>query len=161
MTLSFVVVCLIGIVVSSAVGTQVGKVAVTITLGPTEQFPRVVKIREGECVLWRNTGKGVHVVQQTDNEFDSGFLNPGDEFKRCFEVAGVVQYQDGIAPRQQSIIVVGPFNVTFTSSNEAHINNNNITREDLFFFFFLIIFFSLFSLSLNNFFNVFFFLSLR
>jgi len=143
MTLSFVVVCLIGIVVSSAVGAQVGKVAVTITLGPTEQFPRVVKIREGECVLWRNTGKGVHVVQQTDNEFDSGFLNPGDEFKRCFEVAGVVQYQDGIAPRQQSIIVVGPFKC-YVTHIEREPSPTRDTREDFFFRSFFSFFFFFF-----------------
>lgn len=80
---------------------------IQVSFGPTEQFPPVLRLAVGDCVEWTNSGKGVHVVQAADGEFDSGYLKPGEKFSHCFHVEGITTYHDGIRPQAKSLVVVG------------------------------------------------------
>ncbi len=67
--------------------------------------PATVTIEEGEAVRWRNDGAVPHTVT-IEGQFDSGFVDPGEDFIRVFEEAGVYDYICTIHPEMVGSIKV-------------------------------------------------------
>ncbi len=54
--------------------------------------PTTITINVGDTVTWRNTDDVPRTSTQDDGVWDSGNLNPGDEFSFTFEEAGTYSY---------------------------------------------------------------------
>jgi plastocyanin len=54
--------------------------------------PQIVRIDVGASVEWSNAGKAAHTVTADDGSWESGDLQPGDEFDQTFDRAGIYPY---------------------------------------------------------------------
>jgi plastocyanin len=54
--------------------------------------PDRLEIRPGEVVEWKNEGEQPHSVTSDDGEFDSGSLQPGQEFELRLDIPGTYRY---------------------------------------------------------------------
>jgi plastocyanin len=54
--------------------------------------PQIVRVAVGETVEWSNDGRTAHTVTADDGSWDSGNLDPGQEWDRTFDRAGVFTY---------------------------------------------------------------------
>jgi plastocyanin len=52
----------------------------------------VLRVPVGTPVEWQNRGRNPHTVTADDGSFDSGDLQPGDEFSHAFATPGVYRY---------------------------------------------------------------------
>lgn len=52
----------------------------------------VLKIKQGHTVIWTNLGELEHSVTSTTQEFDSGYLKPGQTFSLQFNNRGIYYY---------------------------------------------------------------------
>jgi plastocyanin len=68
--------------------------------------PDTLEVSVGTTVTWTNAGQATHTVTADDGTFDSGELNPGDDFSFTFDEAGEFTYHCDIHPRMQGTIVV-------------------------------------------------------
>ena len=58
-------------------------------------------------MTWTNTGSRPHTVTADDGSFDSGRLDPGEQFSQTFDQPGTFTYHCGFHPEMQGSIVVG------------------------------------------------------
>ena len=49
-------------------------------------------IKQGDVVVWSNVGEIDHTVTGVNNEFNSGYMKPGDRFSVKFSEKGVFNY---------------------------------------------------------------------
>ena len=54
--------------------------------------PAEITVETGTTVIWTNNGAQDHTVTDDDGAFDSGTMEPGDEFKFTFKEPGVFHY---------------------------------------------------------------------
>lgn len=53
---------------------------------------QILNIKEGEVVVWTNVGAVEHTVTEVNNEFNSGYMKPGDSFSIKFHQKGTFDY---------------------------------------------------------------------
>src|SRR5215208_4571894 len=68
--------------------------------------PGTVSVPAGATVTWTNTGSRPHTVTADDGSFDSGRLDPGEQFSQTFDQPGTFTYHCGFHPEMQGSIVV-------------------------------------------------------
>jgi plastocyanin len=68
--------------------------------------PGTVTVAVGSTVTWTNTGSRPHTVTADDGSFDSGRLDPGEQFSQVFDQPGTFSYFCGFHPDMQGSIVV-------------------------------------------------------
>jgi plastocyanin len=54
--------------------------------------PEIRRVAVGETVEWKNVGRNVHTVTATDGSFDSGLLQPGQEYSHTYDKPGVYPF---------------------------------------------------------------------
>ena len=54
--------------------------------------PQPITVPPGTTIVWTNTGKAPHSVTADDNSWDSGRINPGQQFSRTFDTPGTYGY---------------------------------------------------------------------
>src|SRR5215212_5355794 len=69
--------------------------------------PGTLSVPAGATVTWTNTGSRPHTVTADDGSFDSGRLDPGEQFSQTFDQPGTFAYHCGFHPEMQGSIVVG------------------------------------------------------
>lgn len=71
--------------------------------------PENVTVEVGTTIKWTNTDDLPHTVTKESGageDFDSGVLEPGDEYERTFEEAGKIDYVCTIHPGQEGSVTV-------------------------------------------------------
>src|SRR5215213_825614 len=68
--------------------------------------PGTITVPVGATVTWTNTGSRSHTVTADDGSFDSGRLDPGEQFSQTFDKPGTFTYHCGVHPEMQGSIVV-------------------------------------------------------
>jgi plastocyanin len=68
--------------------------------------PAMVMIEPGTTVTWTNTGDRPHTVTADDGSFDSGRLDPGEQFSFTFTEPGTFTYVCGFHPEMQGSVMV-------------------------------------------------------
>jgi plastocyanin len=68
--------------------------------------PGTLTVPAGTTVTWTNAGSRPHTVTADDGSFDSGRLDPGEQFSQTFEQPGTITYHCGFHPEMQGTIVV-------------------------------------------------------
>ena len=68
--------------------------------------PATLTVPVGATVTWTNTGNRRHTVTADDGSFDSGRLDPGEQFSQTFDQPGTFTYLCGFHPEMTGTIVV-------------------------------------------------------
>jgi plastocyanin len=68
--------------------------------------PATVSVPAGATVVWTNNGSRPHTVTADDGSFDSGRLDPGEQFSQTFDQPGTFTYHCGFHPEMLGAIVV-------------------------------------------------------
>jgi plastocyanin len=68
--------------------------------------PGTVSVPAGATVTWTNNGSRPHTVTADDGSFDSGRLDPGEQFSQTFDQPGTFAYHCGFHPEMQGAVVV-------------------------------------------------------
>ncbi len=68
--------------------------------------PAMVMIEAGDTVTWTNTGNRPHTITADDGSFDSGRLDPGEQFSFTFNEPGTFTYVCGFHPEMQGSVMV-------------------------------------------------------
>ena len=68
--------------------------------------PAMVMIAPGTTVTWTNAGERPHTVTADDGSFDSGRLDPGEQFSFTFDAVGTFSYVCGFHPEMQASVMV-------------------------------------------------------
>jgi plastocyanin len=68
--------------------------------------PGMLTVPAGATVTWTNAGSRPHTVTADDGSFDSGRLDPGEQFSQTFDQPGAFTYHCGFHPEMQGAIVV-------------------------------------------------------
>lgn len=68
--------------------------------------PAMVMIERGTTVTWTNVGDRPHTVTADDGTFDSGRLDPGEQFNFTFDEPGTFTYVCGFHPEMQGTLMV-------------------------------------------------------
>ncbi|HLL51281.1 MAG TPA: cupredoxin family copper-binding protein [Thermomicrobiales bacterium] len=100
------------LVASGAVLTPVGQVKahqeapVNVQVVDFAFEPATLTVPVGTTVTWTNAGSRPHTVTADDGSFDSGRLDPGEQFSQSFDQPGTFTYFCGFHPDMQGSIVV-------------------------------------------------------
>ncbi|HEX2281374.1 MAG TPA: cupredoxin family copper-binding protein [Thermomicrobiales bacterium] len=81
--------------------------------------PATVSIPAGVTVIWTNNGSRPHTVTADDGSFDSGRLDPGEQFSQTFDQPGTFTYHCGFHPEMLGSIVVTESAEPAGASDEA------------------------------------------
>src|SRR5215218_10058038 len=81
--------------------------------------PGTITVPAGTTVTWTNTGSRPHTVTADDGSFDSGRLDPGEQFSQTFDQPGTFAYHCGFHPEMQGSIVVTEPQQQTDASDEA------------------------------------------
>ena len=77
----------------SEIMSQSSKHVVVKMEGPPPRFvPETVTVEAGTTIEWVNDGKGIHTVTDSNEQWDSGSLRPGERFTRQFSSPGTYAY---------------------------------------------------------------------
>lgn len=68
--------------------------------------PGTLTVPAGTTVTWTNAGNRPHTVTADDGSFDSGRLDPGEQFSQTFDQPGTFAYHCGFHQQMQGSIVV-------------------------------------------------------
>ena len=94
--------------VAPSPGTPAGK-SVTVRMENIQYMPKEVRVVAGGTVTWENTDAPPHTVTKESGpgkSFDSGTMQPGDEYKQRFSQPGRVEYLCEIHPGQTGTVSV-------------------------------------------------------
>lgn len=80
--------------------------AITVDVVDFAFEPGTLSVPVGTTVTWTNRGERPHTITADDGSFDSGRLDPGEEFSFTFDTAGSFTYFCGFHPDMQGEIVV-------------------------------------------------------
>src|SRR5215218_3567246 len=90
--------------------------------------PGTLSVPAGATVTWTNTGSRPHTVTADDGSFDSGRLDPGEQFSQTFDQPGTFAYHCGFHPEMQgSIVVTEPQTAESATTREAE--QANVSNE--------------------------------
>ena len=81
--------------------------------------PGTVSVPAGATITWTNSGSRPHTVTADDGSFDSGRLDPGEQFSQTFDQPGTFTYHCGFHPEMQGSIVVAEPQEQATTSDDA------------------------------------------
>src|SRR4051812_11846833 len=81
--------------------------------------PGTISVPVGTTVTWTNTGSRPHTITADDGSFDSGRLDPGEQFSQTFDKSGPFTYHCGFHPDMQGSIVVTEAPQQAAASGEA------------------------------------------
>src|SRR5829696_8834484 len=81
--------------------------------------PGTWTVPAGATVTWSNAGGRPHTVTADDGSFDSGRLDPGEQFSQTFDQPGTFTYHCGFHPEMQGSIVVADSQEEAVPSAEA------------------------------------------
>lgn len=70
--------------------------------------PHTVIVATGATVTWKNDDTAAHVLTSTEGWFESGALQPGQEYARQFDTPGTYRYHCQNHPTMEGVIVVLP-----------------------------------------------------
>jgi plastocyanin len=68
--------------------------------------PETLTVSVGTEVTWTNNGQRPHTITADDGSFDSGRLDPGEQFSHVFDQPGNFTYHCGFHPEMVATIVV-------------------------------------------------------
>jgi plastocyanin len=100
------------LVAGSAFLSQVGPIAAHQDTAIAVQVidfafePGTLTVPAGATVTWTNAGSRPHTVTADDGSFDSGRLDPGEQFSQTFDQPGTFAYHCGFHPEMQGSIIV-------------------------------------------------------
>jgi plastocyanin len=77
-----------------------------VTIAQTAYGPASLEVAAGTTVHWTNDDPIIHTVTARDGSFNSGVLQPGDEYSFAFEASGTYEYFCAVHPGQGGSIVV-------------------------------------------------------
>jgi plastocyanin len=83
--------------------------AVTVDIPEITFDPADVTVKVGDTVTWTNSDDIQHTVTKVGGpgaQFDSGNLDPGDEFEQTFDKKGLIKYVCTIHANQEGTITV-------------------------------------------------------
>ena len=86
-----------------------GGTTVTVDIPSISFDPTDVTVKAGTPVIWTNSDDLPHTVTKEGGpgpDFDSGNLEPGDEFEQTFDEPGTVDYVCTIHPGQAGTVTV-------------------------------------------------------
>jgi plastocyanin len=69
--------------------------------------PATMSVAPGTTVTWVNNGQAPHTSTADDGTWDSGTLQPGENFSFTFDQAGTYTYHCNIHPNMTATITVG------------------------------------------------------
>lgn len=81
--------------------------------------PGTMEVPVGATVTWTNTGSRPHTVTADDGSFDSGRLDPGEQFSQTFDQPGTFTYYCGFHSEMQGSIVVAEAQEQTAASDDA------------------------------------------
>ena len=101
-------VCLAAIASLSRVDSIAARQADTLDVSVVDFAfePGTVSVPVGATITWTNTGSRPHTVTADDGSFDSGRLDPGEQFSQTFDQPGTFTYHCGFHPEMQGTVVV-------------------------------------------------------
>jgi plastocyanin len=85
--------------------------------------PATLTVSAGMEVTWTNNGQRPHTITADDGSFDSGRLDPGEQFSQVFDQPGTYAYHCGFHPEMVATIVV-------TEAQESDIEVATATGDD-------------------------------
>src|SRR5215212_1690693 len=99
------------LVAGGALLSRVGLIAAQQDASPVQVVdfafePGMLTVPAGATVTWTNAGSRTHTVTADDGSFDSGRLDPGEQFSQTFDQPGTFTYHCGFHPEMQGAIVV-------------------------------------------------------
>ena len=99
------------LVAGGALLSRVGLIAAQQDASPVQVVdfafePGMLTVPAGATVTWTNAGSRTHTVTADDGSFDSGRLDPGEQFSQTFDQPGTFTYHCGFHPEMQGSIVV-------------------------------------------------------
>src|SRR5215211_4606664 len=102
---------LVVLVAGGALLSRVGLIAAQQDASPVQVVdfafePGMLTVPAGATVSWTNAGSRTHTVTADDGSFDSGRLDPGEQFSQTFDQPGTFTYHCGFHPEMQGSIVV-------------------------------------------------------
>src|SRR5215207_2353686 len=109
---TLLIVIVAALVAGSAFLSRVGPIAAHQEAATAVQVvdfafePGTLTVPVGATVTWTNAGGRPHTVTADDGSFDSGRLDPGEQFSETFEQPGTFSYHCGFHPEMQGSIVV-------------------------------------------------------
>jgi plastocyanin len=83
---------------------------VTVEAVDNDYEPRHLTVNLGTEITWRMDGDAAHTITDEEGSFDSGVLDPGDEYVLTFEKAGTYYYYCTLHHAMQGTLVVEPAN---------------------------------------------------
>jgi plastocyanin len=78
----------------------------TVEIGDNYFDPDYIEISPGDRIKWINVGSSAHRVRSDTGLFDSGRLDPGDDYIRTFNSEGSFGYYDTFFPSVTGTIEV-------------------------------------------------------
>ena len=81
--------------------------------------PSTATITAGDAVTWQNRGALQHTVTADDRSFDSGPLDPGNQFANVFDHAGTFTYHCSIHAEMKGKVIVLASAVTPTPASQG------------------------------------------
>lgn len=74
----------------------------------TESYlPHTIQVTRGSSVVWKNDDNVIHTVTEVENnEFDSGLIQTGSQWKHIFETEGQFDYYCALHPWMKGSVVV-------------------------------------------------------
>jgi plastocyanin len=92
--------------------------------------PAALTVPVGATVTWTNDGSRPHTVTADDGSFDSGRLDPGEQFRQTFDQPGTFSYHCGFHPEMQgSIAVAEPQEPAGASADATPAANESASSE--------------------------------
>jgi plastocyanin len=92
--------------------------------------PAALTVPVRATVTWTNDGSRPHTVTADDGSFDSGRLDPGEQFRQTFDQPGTFSYHCGFHPEMQgSIAVAEPQEPAGASADATPAANESASSE--------------------------------
>ncbi len=89
-------------------GDKQGIASLAVQIQGNAFTPPQIQVAVGAIVTWTNLDTVPHSVTAIDGSFDSGMLDPGEEWVHAFAAAGTFGYTSSTNSTMQAIVVVGP-----------------------------------------------------
>jgi plastocyanin len=91
----------------------------TVSIQDFSFDPAQISVAPGTKVTWVNEGQAPHTSTADDGSWDSGTLQPGDDFSFTFDKPGTYTYHCSIHPQMTATVTVSGGGGGTTSSSSA------------------------------------------
>ena len=79
---------------------------VSISIADFEFQPALVRAPGGASIVWINTGQESHAVRSVDGLWDSGAIEPGQQYGLVLDAPGAYEYQCPIHPDMRASVII-------------------------------------------------------